>query len=237
MSLVKLLSPVGRLVSYLNYKADRLRLAKLMGRGLKVGKNVYIMEGVEFDLDYPFLIAIGDNCRISKGVRILAHDATTFRHLGVTRLAPVRILDDTFIGERALIMPGVTIGPRTVVAAGSFVNRDFGGGAMVAGNPARAYGKYDDLLEKYEAMLSTATVFSREDLDRGRVSHEDMRRTVEREGAAFSQGVPGRDPFYVNADYSEMRAKALRAYERVRSRLASATTDSAEDARENRHSK
>jgi maltose O-acetyltransferase len=229
MSLVKLLSPFGRLLSYLNYKADRLRLAKLMARGLKVGKNVYIMEGVSFDWDYPFLIEIGDDCRISKGVRILAHDATTFRHLGVTRLAPVRILDDTFIGERALIMPGVSIGPRTVVAAGSFVNRDFGEGAMVAGNPARAYGKYDDLLKKYEAMLSTATVFRRDDVDRGRVPHEDVVRAVERAGAAFSQGVPVRDPFYVNADYSEMRAKAQRAYEGVRARLASAEADSAED--------
>jgi hypothetical protein len=123
----------------------------------------------------------------------------------------------------------VTIGPRSVVAAGSFVNRDFGEGAMVAGNPARAYGKYDDLLEKYEDMLSTATVFSREDLDRGRVSHEAMRRAVEREGAAFSQGVPGRDPFYVNADYSEMQANARRAYERVRARLDSAKTDSAQE--------
>lgn len=77
------------------------------------------MEDVEFNLDYPFLIEIGDNCRLSKGVRILAHDATTFRDLGVTRIAPVKILESTFIGERAIILPGVAIGPRTLIAAAS----------------------------------------------------------------------------------------------------------------------
>ena len=109
MSILKLLRPIGAFFSLIRDKADRLRLNKLISQGLKVGKNVYIMEDVEFDLNYPFLIQIGDNCRISKDVRILAHDATTFREIGITRLASVKILEGTFIGERAIILPGVTI--------------------------------------------------------------------------------------------------------------------------------
>jgi acetyltransferase-like isoleucine patch superfamily enzyme len=37
-----------------------------MRRGLKVGKNVYIFQDVEIDPGYPYLIEIGDNCRIGK---------------------------------------------------------------------------------------------------------------------------------------------------------------------------
>jgi maltose O-acetyltransferase len=222
MSLLKLLKPVSSLVSYVQYKTDRLRLARLMARGMKVGKNVYIMAGAEFDWGYPFLIEIGDNCRISKGVRILAHDATTFRDLGATRIAPVKILEGTFIGERAIIMPGVTIGPRALIAAGSFVNRDIGEGAAAAGNPARPYGKFADMLEKYSEIIAHATVFEKAEFEQGIVTPDDLSEAVKREGTAFVRGVPVKDPYYVNADYSQMRANAVEAYEKVNSQPSAA---------------
>lgn len=217
MSLLKLLRPVSSLVSYIQYKTDRLRLARLMARGMTVGKNVYIMAGAEFDWGYPFLIEIGDNCRISKGVRILAHDATTFRDLGATRIAPVKILEGTFIGERAIIMPGVTIGPRALIGAGSFVNRDIGEGAAAAGNPARPYGKFADMLEKYSEIIAGGTVFEKADFERCAVTPDDLRRAAEAHGAAFVRGVPTKDPYYVNADYSQMRDNAIEAYKRLKS--------------------
>lgn len=96
-------------ILYRQYEA--LRLRNFIDRGLSIGKNVYINRNVRFDNSHPHLIEIQDNCRISRDVRILSHDATTFRQLGVTRVAKVRILEGTFIGERAIILPGVTIGP------------------------------------------------------------------------------------------------------------------------------
>lgn len=217
MLLVKLLKPIAALVSYLRFKTDRLRLARLMARGLSVGKNVYIMSDVEFDWGYPFLIEIGDNCRISKGVRVLAHDATLFRDLGVTRIAPVRILEGTFIGERAVLLPGVTIGPRALIAAGSLVNRDIPEGAVAAGNPARPYGKFSEMLSKYGDLAKSATVFKKEEIEQGTVTHEDLIDALDREGTAFIRGVPAYDPFYINADYARMRANALEAYDRLQS--------------------
>jgi len=214
--LVKLLKPIAALVSYVRYKTDRLRLGRLMARGLSVGKNVYIMSDVEFDWGYPFLIEIGDNCRISKGVRVLAHDATLFRDLGVTRIAPVRILEGTFIGERAIILPGVTVGPRALIAAGSLVNRDIPEGAVAAGNPARPYGKFSEMLLKYRDVAKSATVFKKEEIEGGTVTHEELIEALDREGTAFIRGVPATDPFYVNADYAEMRDNALEAYDRLR---------------------
>ena len=227
---LRLLGPIGSLVSYVNYKVDRLRLAKVISRGLKVGKNVYIMEGVGFDLTYPFLIEIGDNCRISKDVRILAHDATAFRDLGVTRIAPVRILEGTFIGERAIILPGVTIGPRALIAAGSFVNRDIGEDIAVAGNPARPYGRYSDLLTKYSELARSTTVFKKEDIEQGAVLHEDPVRALEDEPIVFVRGTPKKDPYYVNTDYALMQANALRAYDSLRSHASSANAGSSQSA-------
>lgn len=51
--------------------------------------------------------------------------------------APIEIGDDVFIGMHCLILKGVTIGPGSVVGAGSVVTRDVPPRTVVAGNPAR----------------------------------------------------------------------------------------------------
>jgi len=51
--------------------------------------------------------------------------------------APVRIGDGVWIGERAIILKGVTVGPDSVVAAGAVVTKDVPARTVVAGNPAR----------------------------------------------------------------------------------------------------
>ncbi|WP_419485309.1 DapH/DapD/GlmU-related protein [Alistipes ihumii] len=50
---------------------------------------------------------------------------------------PVAIGDDCWIGGGAILCPGVRIGPRSVVGAGSVVVRDVEPDVVVAGNPAR----------------------------------------------------------------------------------------------------
>ena len=215
MSIVGMLKPFASLLAYYHYKVDRLRLAERMRRGLKVGKNVYIMEHVEFDINYPYLIEIGDNCRISKDVRILAHDATTFRALGVTRLAPVRILHGTFIGERVVILPGVTIGPNALIAAGSVVNRDIGEDKAAAGNPARPYGSYSELLQKYTEVARSSNIFDKQEMEQGTVSVNRIREVLEKDSVAFIHGVPSSDPYYVNTDMDALRRDSDQAFEKL----------------------
>jgi putative colanic acid biosynthesis acetyltransferase WcaF len=53
------------------------------------------------------------------------------------QVAPIVIGEDAFIGVRAMVLPGVTIGPRAVVGACSVVTRDVEEGHIVAGNPAK----------------------------------------------------------------------------------------------------
>ena len=50
---------------------------------------------------------------------------------------PITIEDDAWLGGSVVICPGVTIGARSVVGAGSVVTRDVPPDVVVAGNPAR----------------------------------------------------------------------------------------------------
>jgi acetyltransferase-like isoleucine patch superfamily enzyme len=185
----------------------RQHIRQLCDRGMKIGRNVVVMDAVRFDHAYPWLIEIEDDCRISHGVRILAHDASSHKDLGVTRLGRVRILHDTFIGERAIILPGVTIGPRAMVAAGSVVSRDFGEGVLVAGNPARIYGQYDEYLARTRDACSSARVVDLADIDSGRESPEDILAAMDRAQAVFVKGAPP-------GARSDLTAQSTEAFER-----------------------
>ena len=56
---------------------------------------------------------------------------------GNTQPRKVTIGDDVWIGARAIILPGVTIGQGSIVAAGSVVTKDVEPFSVVGGNPAR----------------------------------------------------------------------------------------------------
>jgi acetyltransferase-like isoleucine patch superfamily enzyme len=85
-------------------------------------------------------LVIGDYVSISPGVWILtdSHDMEDplFREV----LAPVKIGDHVWIGSRAMILPGATVGEGAVVAAGAVVTGDVAPWTVVAGVPARPIG-------------------------------------------------------------------------------------------------
>jgi acetyltransferase-like isoleucine patch superfamily enzyme len=68
----------------------------------------------------------------------LGHDprSPTFADRG----GPVSVGDRAWIGFRAIVLPGVTIGEGAVVGAGGVVSRDVPPFTIVAGNPARPIG-------------------------------------------------------------------------------------------------
>lgn len=107
--------------------------------GVRIGNNTVINR--EVVLDGRMGLTIGDNVSISEGVAIfsLEHDPNSpnFDHRG----APVHIGDRTFIGTRAIVLPGVTVGEGAVVAAGAVVTRDVPPFTIVGGVPARPIGE------------------------------------------------------------------------------------------------
>lgn len=119
---------------------------ELRSYGVHIGANCYI--GIKhIDLAHGFLISIGNNVTISSA-RILAHDASTKRYLGYSKVGRVTIEDDTFIGAGAIILPGIHIGKNVIVGAGAVVTKDIPDNCVVAGNPAGVICSTEEYIEK-----------------------------------------------------------------------------------------
>lgn len=80
-------------------------------------------------------VTIGRDCLLAWDVQVLDSDSHSVDDGTVT--APVQIGDRVWIGCRATVLKGVTIGDGAVIAAGAVVSRDVPPRALVAGNPAR----------------------------------------------------------------------------------------------------
>ncbi|MBQ6299248.1 MAG: Coenzyme F420 hydrogenase/dehydrogenase, beta subunit C-terminal domain [Bacteroidales bacterium] len=82
-------------------------------------------------------IEIGENCFIGRDVIIRSYDAHQIEKDGYQVAAPIKIGDHVWIGQRAMILKGVTIGDGAVIAAGAVVTKDVPAHAVVAGVPAK----------------------------------------------------------------------------------------------------
>lgn len=119
-------------------------------KGYYVGKNnrIYIRDfGSE-----PYLIKIGNHCTITAGVAFITHDggAWVFRE-EIPKLnvfGKIEIKDNCFIGVKSIILPNITIGPNSVVGAGSVVTKDVSPNTVVAGIPAKTICSVEEYKEK-----------------------------------------------------------------------------------------
>lgn len=127
--------------------------------GFKHGENLQVMFGVVIDWGHCFLITIGDNVTIAPRCHILAHDASTKNQLGYTRIAPVSIGNDVFIGADSIVLPGVTIGDRVIIGAGSVVTKDLQSNGVYAGNPARRLCSYEEYIERNRQAMEKCPVY------------------------------------------------------------------------------
>jgi maltose O-acetyltransferase len=133
----------------------------LVSMGMSVGNNFGRREGVIIDYAHCWLISIGDNVGIAPRAIILAHDASTLRCVGHTRIGRVRIGDNVMIGAGAIILPGVTVGQGAVVGAGAVVSRNVAPRTIVSGNPATVVGTIDRFASWHRASLATGPRYDR----------------------------------------------------------------------------
>ena len=118
------------------------RLWLLRRAGLTIAADCAMATMPNFGSE-PYLITIGNRVAMAGEVTFITHDGGThvFRHLDrykhVIKYGRITILDNCVIGQRVIILPGVTIGPNSVVAAGSVVSRNVPPGWVVSGNPAK----------------------------------------------------------------------------------------------------
>lgn len=107
------------------------------------GSNIHLGQRVFFNFNCVVLdvceVRIGDFTLFGPAVQIYAAthplDAAMRRRRELGR--PVTIGSDVWVGGAAIICPGVTVGSRSVIGAGSVVTRDVPEGVMAAGNPCR----------------------------------------------------------------------------------------------------
>ncbi len=131
-------------------------------RGLVVGKNFNMLDEVIIDYSHTWHIEIGDDVTLAPRVHILAHDASTKKHLNYTRIGKVKIGNRVFVGAGSIILPGVTIGNNVIVGAGSIVSRDIPNGHVVAGNPARIICTIDEFLLRKRNEMNIFPCFGEE---------------------------------------------------------------------------
>lgn len=101
----------------------------------------------------PYLISIGEYCTISTNVTFITHDASVGVFLGRNEYSDlcgrIKIGDNCFIGNNSILLYGVSLPDRTLVASGSVVTKSISEpGCILGGNPARVIGKVDSFLEK-----------------------------------------------------------------------------------------
>ncbi len=134
---------------YLHY--DTVGYARLMG--VQIGTDCRI-ETMNWFGSETELIRVGNHVTIAQRVICLTHDGGVWvfreKHPDIDLIAPITIGNNVFIGNSAIILPGVTIGDNCVIAAGAVVTRDVPSGHVVAGVPARCIKTVEEYWESIQ---------------------------------------------------------------------------------------
>jgi acetyltransferase-like isoleucine patch superfamily enzyme len=145
------IAPRSLLRTYLQKKLHRmarfcippeLRLTFYRWQGVSIGKHVFVGLDTWLDDQFPELIRIEDDVTISFRVTVIVHDDArrmdrTSAGAGDGTVAPVILKRGCYLGAGCTILPGITVGERSIVGAGAVVTRDVPPGKIAVGVPAR----------------------------------------------------------------------------------------------------
>jgi len=105
-----------------------------------IGSNTWIGRGTEIVSTPSASVRIGDRCDVSQGVLFIVGShtvGTRERRAGSGESRPITVGPGTWIGARATVLGGVSIGSGVIVAAGALVREDVPDNVVVAGVPAK----------------------------------------------------------------------------------------------------
>lgn len=125
-------------IAGMNVRTSRIRPGcKFRGNKLELGKDVFLNHNVFIDAQEQ--VVIKENASIAFDVLICTSShfvGNENRRAGDSDRKPVIIGKGCWVGARATILPGVTIGDGCIIAAGSVVNKDCEPNGLYAGVPA-----------------------------------------------------------------------------------------------------
>ncbi|SFM57507.1 Acetyltransferase (isoleucine patch superfamily) [Paenibacillus sp. 1_12] len=116
------------------------------GKNITIGKNVFFNTGCSFQDRGGISIEDGTMIGMNVTIATLNH-GLPLETRNVTYPSPVIIGENVWIGSNATILPGVTIGDNSVVAAGAVVTKNVPENTVVAGVPAKELKKININLE------------------------------------------------------------------------------------------
>lgn len=136
----------GRYISYLRKK------------GMKIGRNTIILSPGHSHIDEgrASWIEIGDNCVLTYGVSIIAHDYSwsilrkSHNIIAPTGGGKIKIGNNVFVGVNSIILRNCSIGDNCIIGAGSVVCSSIPSNSVAAGNPAKVIMSLDEYCKKRE---------------------------------------------------------------------------------------
>lgn len=139
--------PSGKRVAYLKKK----QVFAFLGENCRYGTRHLPAE--------PYLVKIHNNVLIAANVTFCTHDIIDSCFIGCPQyeadkeqfsfhMGTIEIFDNVMIGANSTLLYNIKIGPNAIIGAGSVVTKNVPEGTIVAGNPARVVGSFDELAKK-----------------------------------------------------------------------------------------
>ena len=151
----------------------------LIKQGMTVGKNFLRMNNVLIDDSHAWLIEIGDDVSLGPRVHILAHDASTKKLLGFTKIGNVIIGNNVFVGAESVILPGVSIGDNVIIGANSTVSHDIPPNSVYCGSPAHFVCSMEDYITRQRERMQSSPVYDESWTLRGNISMDARKKQKE----------------------------------------------------------
>lgn len=172
----------------------------LNNAGIKCGTHTkfFDVKNLFVDTQRPWMLEIGDYCKITRGVVILQHDysrSVLRRVYGqvIDGVRKTRIGDNVFIGMNAIILMGADIGNNVIIGAGSVVSGSIPDNCVAAGVPAKPICT----LEQYYIRRKELYIEEAKECVRSFLSKNGRIPTIEEMGAFF--------PLYLKRDVSQLQ--------------------------------
>jgi acetyltransferase-like isoleucine patch superfamily enzyme len=131
---------LGRCATVIATPDRKVRLSvwpKRGGKGaIRIGHFCILCPGVR--IGSADGVEVGDNCMFASNAYVTDSDwHDIYNRIAIGRTAPVKIEDNVWVGDSAIVCKGVTIGTNSIIGAGAVVVDDVPANVIAAGNPAR----------------------------------------------------------------------------------------------------